>query len=47
MMKHFEELKLLLKNDNPDIIGISETKLDETIHDSDIKISNYNIIRKD
>ena len=47
MMKHFEELKLLLENDNPDIIGINETKLDETIHDSDIKISNYNIIRKD
>ena len=47
MMKHFEELKLLLENDNPDIIGINETKLDETIHDSDIKISNYNIICKD
>ena len=46
-MKHFEELKLLLENDNPDIIGISETKLDETINDSDIKISNYNTICKD
>ena len=47
MVSHFEELKLLLENDNPDIIGISKTKLDETIHDSDIEISNYNIICKD
>ena len=47
MMRHFEELKLLPENDNTDIIGINETKLDETIHDSDIKMPDYNIIRKD
>ena len=47
MMRHFEELTLLQENDNTDIIGISETKLDETIHDSDIKTPNYNIICKD
>ena len=31
----------------PDIICISETKTDDNIHDSDIDIDNYLLVRKD
>ena len=44
MMTHFDELKLFIE---PDIIGISETKLDKTINDCDICVPVYRVIRKD
>ena len=47
MMTHFDELKLFIETNKPDIIGISETKLDKTINDCDICISGYRVIRKD
>ena len=47
MLTHYDELRLLLEKDKPHIIGINETKLDQSTHDCDLIISNYNIIRKD
>ena len=42
-----EELRQIAKDTNSAVIGLSETKLDETIFDSEISIPNYSLIRKD
>ena len=47
MMTHFDELKLLIETNKPDIISISETKLDKTVNDCDVDISGYRVIRRD
>ena len=41
MMTPFDELKLFIKTNKPDIIGISETKLDKTVDNCDVGISGY------
>ena len=46
-MTHFDELKLFIEINKPDIIGISETKLDKTINDCNICVPGYRMIRKD
>ena len=38
MMTHFDELKLFIETNKPDIIVISEYKLDKTINDCDIHV---------
>ena len=47
MMTHFDELKLCIETNKPDIIGIRETKLDKAINDCDIRVPGYRVIRKD
>ena len=47
MMTHFDELKLFIETNKPDIIGVSETKLDKTVDDCDVGISGYRAMRKD
>ena len=42
-----EELRRIPKNTNSAVIGLSETKLDKAIFDSEISIPNYSLIRKD
>ena len=42
-----EELRKITKNTNSAVIGLSETKLDKTIFDSEVSIQNYSFIRKD
>ena len=46
-MTHFDELKLFIETNKPDIIGISETKFDKTVDDCDVGITGYQVIRKD
>ena len=46
-MTHFDELKLIIETNKPDIIGISETKLDKTVDDCDVDTSGYRVIRRD
>ena len=41
-----EELRQIAKDTNSAVIGLSETKLDKTIFDSEISIPNYSLIRK-
>lgn len=45
--KRGHELNLLLHNREIDIIGLSETRLDERISDSEASIPGYHIIRND
>ena len=42
-----EELRQIAKNTISAVIGLSETKLDKTIFDSEVSIPNYSLIRKD
>ena len=42
-----EELRQIAKNTNSAVIGLSETKLDKTIFNSEVSIPNYSLIRKD
>lgn len=45
--RHIDELRIWLNDQNVDILAINETRLDSTIPDESVKISNYEIIRKD
>ena len=42
-----EELRQITKHTNSSVIGLSETKLNKTILDSEISIPNYSLIMKD
>ena len=47
LVKNFEEIKLFLDNNEVDVLALNETRLDETIFDSEISIPMYHLIRKD
>ena len=44
---HMDKLRILLANNDIDIISINETKLDEVISDNEVSIPGYDIIRRD
>ena len=44
---HIDELRILLANNDIDIVSINETKLNESIRDHEVHISGYEIIRRD
>ena len=47
LIKHFDEL-LIYMHDKPfDILTLNETRLDDSILNSEIKISGYDIVRRD
>jgi hypothetical protein len=47
LLKHLDELKILL-NDNPiDVLAINETRLDSSITDCEVFISGYDIFRRE
>ena len=46
-MKKVDDLKARIEEENPDIVGITETWLNSAILDNELHIDNYNIIRKD
>ena len=41
-----EELRQIAKNTDSAAIGLSETKLDKTIFDSEVSIPNYSLIKE-
>ena len=47
LSKHIDELRVLLQNNSLDLLAINETRLNETIADNEIRISGYNIVRRD
>ena len=47
LMSHLDELRLLIEDKKPHIIGINETKIDQLINDSDISIEGYDVVRRD
>ena len=47
LVKHIDELRVLMIDQTPDILAINETRLDSTISDSIIKLEGYDIVRQD
>ena len=44
---HLDELTIVINELSFDIITINETRLDESFNDRDVRISGYDIIRRD
>ena len=42
-----DDLRYIAKNTNAAVIGISETKFDNTVYHSEVAIDGYNIVRSD
>ena len=40
-------MRYIAKNSNAAVIGISETKLDNAVYDSEVAVGGYNIVRND
>ncbi len=47
LLKHMDEIRVLLTIKNFDVLAIKETRLDCTISDDLVSVSNYDIIRFD
>ena len=47
LVPHLDELRIFVTEKKPHIIGITETKIDSSIEDSDIEIDDYVVVRND
>ena len=47
LLKHIDELQVIIAEMTGQILSINETKIDNSVPDNEIRISGYNIIRKD
>ena len=47
LLKHIDELRVFLNDQNIDVLDINETRLNESISDQEVKIQRYDIIRRD
>ena len=47
ILKKVDNLKTRIEEENPDVVGITETWLNNDILDKELHVINYNIIRKD
>ena len=47
LVKHIDELRILLADTPVDVLSIKETRLDDSVKDSDVCIPGYEIIRRD
>ena len=47
LVKHIDELRVLLSEFSVDILAINKTKLDESIKSSELHIPGYEFIRRD
>ena len=47
LVKHLDEIRLILLDRNLDVLAINETRLDSTISDGLVSIDGYNVLRAD
>ena len=47
LMSRLDELRLLIEDKRPHILGINEKRIDQLINDSDISIEGYDVVRRD
>ncbi len=47
LLKHIDEIRILLSDNPLDILAINESKIDSLISDSELYINNYSIVRFD
>ena len=45
--KHIDELRVVLAANNIDVLAINETRLDSSIHEREVHIPAYEIVRRD
>ena len=46
-LNKIDELRYIARTSNATVIGIIETKLDNTVYDSKVTVDGYNIVRND
>ena len=46
LLKHIDELRVLMLNNSLDILAVNESKINESISDDEISISGFHLIRK-
>ena len=44
-LNKIDELRYIARSSNAAVIGITETKLDNTVYDSEVTVDGYNIVR--
>ena len=47
LLNEIGELRYIASSSNAAVIGITETKLDNTVYDSEVAVDGYNIVRND
>ena len=47
LLKHIDELRVFLNDQNIDVLAINETRLNESIFDQEVKVQGYDTIRRD
>ena len=47
LLKHLDEIRLILFDKKLDVLAINETRLDTTISDGLVNVDGYNVIRAD
>ena len=47
LLAHIDELRVFMSSSKIDILAINETKLDSTIHDNEIQLPGFEVVRKD
>ena len=47
LLRHVDELRLMLPNSKIDVFAVNESKIDSSITDNEISIPGYNMIRRD
>ena len=47
LIKHIDELRLIMTSRPFDILVINETRLDDSINDSEVSLAGYQVIRND
>ena len=45
LLNKIDELRYIARSSNAAVIGITETKLDNTVYDSEVTVDGYNIVR--
>ena len=44
-LNKIDELRYIARSSNAAVIGITETKLDNTVYNSEVTVDSYNIVR--
>ena len=47
LLKHIDEVRIILDKQNIDVLAINETRLDDNICDLEVNVRGYDIIRRD
>ena len=47
LLNKIDELRYIARSSNAAVIGITETKLGNTVYDSEVTVDGYNIVRND